>query len=73
MAKYSIKEAVEKRLKDFVSYVFAILAAFSINRAVHVYITTPTQIIYSAVGITFLSLAVLITVTVLDPSDNELP
>lgn len=71
MPRYSIKEAIEKNLKSFLSYLFAFLAALSINRAITQYIVTPTEIVRAAIIITIVAMVVLVIISLLDPSDVE--
>jgi len=76
MAIYTFKEALEKTLKEFATYLFSFLAAIAINQAVQHELAQRAKrnrwvYVWAAFCIVCLSIAMITVITYVDPSDRE--
>ena len=73
MVRYSVGEAIEKSLKEFLKYSMSLLAAMVLNEAVshsvEKYKTSLARRWLVSLTIIFIAMALITVVTVIDPSD----
>lgn len=76
MPEYSVKEALELRVKEFTTYMASFLSAMLIMRAIEATIKyyggESLKVIWTvAISTLILGMSILVVMTVLDPSDKE--